>query len=297
MTARLFHISGIALIIGSATASTGLADVVKIDFGPLGRSVYELGPDINDAARHGPAPDLPMKLAEKRREAIEYTRRNMSHVLCEVQWAIPLRSLYGWSVTYGFETYQDTENAVRQLFDTLQTVTPVNRNVAAKTMGRICGIFANTWIRTMYAPECLRLLDEMEAWILAEPAYPEHWYIPTSTIQAHAILYRELFPPDQRDWVVQSRRERLERWLLEPHLPFHLRTRTVTQWANAHYLTGDGEMAQTVLRSWWRRHKDRIDDELFYAVWMKVLIYGIMDWKQAGGLLEYINTLADGCTT
>jgi len=261
-----------------------------LDPGPLGRSIYSIGDQLRFPAQ-GASPELPQKLQEKVREALDYTRLNRNDPLGRFNWSIPVYSIFHWSLIYGRPGYEQSENDVRALFASLQEAPDFNKEIAVNTLGIIMAGFVQHWDQSGYFPQALGLLDQIEAWAITEPAYPREWIHQTGMLQTRAVLRQHLVPPQQRASMLSGRHRRLASILDNPDINLSYRTRILTQWANALYLTGDGQNAQHLMSQWWQRRDRSITDPLFFAVWMKIICYERLDIQTAGLLLEHVNAL------
>ena len=261
-----------------------------LDPGPLGRSIYSIQDELRFPGRGGP-PDLPQKLAAKRREAIDYTHRHLHEPLGRFTWQIPVSSLYGWSLLFEQRTYPESEQDLRALFDLLRRVPACNKEPAVMVLSQIMRRFGEHWSQTGYFPQSVLLLDEIEAWARVEPAALRTWQINTGMLQTRVLMNEHLFAPEQRPSLRKSRHHRLMELLADTSLPLSYRNRVTAQWANALYLNGYEEQAHQLMKQWWQQQEGAVTESSFFTIWLKILAYGQPGSEMAGRLLEHINTL------
>lgn len=259
--------------------------------GSIAKSVYELSPALQ-AARDGlPPADLPNRLAAVRQEMLAYTRTHLAGTLGRGEWLFPAYMLFNWSSDHGFRNHQEAHADLSEWFALLQEAPPHNREVATSLLATMALFYSQRWLDTEHGPDALALIDRIEDWALSDPASGAFWHERTWMLPAHVLLAEGRFAPETREDLLRNRHGRLLRFVTDETVHPTTRTRAVAQFANALYLTGKGEKANTWMQQWWRRTEGRITCQSFFTIWMKILLYENADIERAGRLLEHINTL------
>ncbi len=284
-----------------------------VDFGPLGRSVYELGPLFLNIREVGLPSDFPQKIALKRKEVIDYTLENAGRRMTMIQWAFPFIAAYEWSLEYGIEDYATAEREVRAAISTIQTLDGTNAIRGAYIISAIVSRYADRWMESE-APACVRLLDETEVWIESlshlygqqvmivdgEKTYPmpntilpDTWWYWCRHVQAQILNHEDQFEPEDREWLWRSRQQKLGTIVSAEHLPLDHRTSVISHWAEVLMANGRGELAEPLLNAWWRKTEGGITCPRYLRTLLRAVILEKADWEHAGRIVEYANSLVD----
>ncbi len=253
----------------------------------------ELLPYIRKAGLLGAASGAPEKLREAREKLLDCTRRyGRTHVLDAEKWECPIDTCYEWSLRHGIGSHAESAAAVREVFETLQSVSPANAASAASVATSIALIYSELWMDT-HAVETIRLADEIEEWVLAQPGGRNSWYWRMRYAQASFLLQEKQFPEDKRDWLWRSRQERLSARIDEEVMGLTQRTDTLTSWCRALYLAGRGEEAWVLMSEWVKKHGRQINSARFLEWRMRLALFEKADWEAAGNVLAEANLQQD----
>ena len=163
------------LCAGSLSAAT--TDVSDVENKPgLQDVVYSLGKQISIAAELGPTPEAAEGNA--RAKVLAFTRENAGGRLTKSDWALPFSTCYEWSLSYELFTYKQAEEAIKEAIRILKEIplaaskhpenphNTENINLAAYVASGIVSLYVDCWMEAN-APECVKLLDEVEDWVLS----------------------------------------------------------------------------------------------------------------------------------
>ncbi len=284
---------------------------------PVRQAFDRLNRDLSFFARQGYPPEWAATVENARRVALDYTRRHRDRLGDYCQWGLPFQYIHGWSLRHELDTHDDAQQAVRDALEILQLLESeehVTQAVMATT--HIMNAYLQCW-RESHAVEAIRLLDEVEHWVLSpetrtfdrltvtveiDGRQVEKRFKNTSAanvwvsgIYRHQTFFLEnehLFEPGQRDWLRQSRETWLRRVAGNADLPLDARTPVITAWARALYHTGQTERAERCLLAWQQRHGDAIRDARFLAMLMAVYLFGYGDWERADAIRTAANARA-----
>ncbi|MGI6087863.1 MAG: hypothetical protein ACOYCD_07990 [Kiritimatiellia bacterium] len=296
------------LCAGSLSAAT--TDVSDVENKPgLQDVVYSLGKQISIAAELGPTPEAAEGLRNARAKVLAFTRENAGGRLTKSDWALPFSTCYEWSLSYELFTYKQAEEAIKEAIRILKEIplaaskhpenphNTENINLAAYVASGIVSLYVDCWMEAN-APECVKLLDEVEDWVLSlsDEARME-WYLSMMYTQGNLLFKEDQFDLPAREWLWQSRQKRMRTYIEYEQLHLIARTRIISHWSRALYFAGDNNgAAERLMTWWWGKYAEQLDDPEFFAQYMRVLLFEAGDWERAGELLERANVLSEKWT-
>ena len=260
------------------------------DIGILGKSIRRISEHLRFSA-HAGSPDTRLILEDAVREALGFTRQHQDAPLDPLGWTVPVYTIFQLYLTHGQPAYQESEDNIRELFRLLQNMPDENKERAIGTLGMVMRAFFYHWEQTGNLLQALHLFAQVESWASSESQYARIWILHTGMLYPRVLLRKKLLPIEQRKRILDWNEHRLSRIIQYETIDLAYRTQILTQWANAHYMHGDGTRAHQLMQQWWRLTDRNVTDPLFLAVWMKILCHEIHDMEMAGQLLEHANTL------
>ena len=277
-------VAGLAALLAAQACAAGLRPEEQ---GPLMDRLMAVQEIV--IKRHKPEPGVELR-AELRKfwgEVLEYTRTHSGRDLQEIAWGMPFEVAHEWLVHFGRLNYEESDAATREGLKALREAKAEDPRVAAQVAARVGLCHAYRW-QKVHPVACARLAGQVGEWVesFKDPALSGVFFRNAACFYGNCLLDQVVIPEEAREEFARDTARLVWRHLNDERLSLRMRTVCLSHWADCLFKIGKTSEAWQALGEWWTRHGDRINEEAYCRVLMKVALLGMGNWDMAKMALE-----------